>query len=215
MNLELSLSRRTKKRPLCHRTQKQLRETKERKFASFCPFTFFFSCRNGKMQKHSFMVPSHYKPLAVTLLRSSALRWFLSEQRTEQRGWRNALTLFITATLLTGDAAFQHCWSIVFRVLLELNGMASLSSSSDEGHERVPFSPDSTRRRANNRVIKRVFVHLHNRPRNCSPQGGEWDSLEREARVKTLAFDRSQSGQSMVTMLTSNFPSVAGEDFGQ
>ena len=204
------------------------------------------------MQKHSFMVPSHYKPLAVTLLRSGesffgrieviSLR---TENRTEglakrattfhngnpfnphpqqkkcdilyanQRGCGSMKKLHLKLTILTGDAAFQHCWSIVFRVLLELNGMASLSSSSDEGHERVPFGPDSTRRRANNRVIKRVFVHLHNRPRNCSPRGGEWDSLEREARVKTLAFDRSQSGQSMVTMLTSNFPSVAGEDFGQ
>lgn len=85
-------------------------------------------------------------------------------------------------------------------------------SSSDEGNDRVPFGPDSTRRRA--RMVKRVFVHLKSRPR-YSPRGGEWDMLEREARVKTLSFDHAQSGESMVTMLTSNFRSMAGEDFSQ
>lgn len=47
------------------------------------------------------------------------------------------------------------------------------SSSSDEGHERVPFGNESTRRAANQRVTRRVFIHLPDRPRDSAPRGGE------------------------------------------
>ena len=88
-----------------------------------------------------------------------------------------------------------------------------MSSSSDDIDDRVPFGPSSTRpRRPANRPIKRVFVHLLDRPR-YSPRGGEWNRLEREGLVKTLAFDRSQTRESLVSMLKSNFPSLAQNDF--
>lgn len=87
-----------------------------------------------------------------------------------------------------------------------LSDMAESSSSSDS--ERPGF-PSVARTGPKS---SRTFVWLRDLPK-AIPRGRPWDELNREGRVKEIAFGKKFSERQMREKIKENFPELAEVDF--
>ena len=61
------------------------------------------------------------------------------------------------------------------------------------------------------RSVCREFVWLKELP-NCIPRGNAWDKMNREGRVKELAFSPLWSAGKMEEIILNGFPALRGAD---